>query len=303
MRKSLFLCLFLALSTALESQSCFPVGTYHEGTFFSVGPEVGNWHLTFHADTLVNGVICQNATFFQKVVPPFNFEKHRNYIYHSDGEFLFYVDSITHVLDTLYPLHPSPGDTLAEPQDWMYFGPDFSRWVLDTFQVNVLTESRFAYRIVVKCPNESMDFFDTLTVIPSIGMFPYFGQEIPFLSIPTCYIFDGTFYTQSCSKFPGLGIYGDSITCDHLLLTSDPEPNKAWQVVPNPTTGEITLQGIDYTHITLFQVLDGVGNLIHSGTSWPFQGSLTIEGPSGIYFLELWTDSSRIPQRLKIIKQ
>ncbi|MEZ5031252.1 MAG: hypothetical protein R2787_07615 [Saprospiraceae bacterium] len=297
--KALALAILLGLcSISLAGQSCFPVDTYYEGTFFSYTVGEGTWHLTFGKDTLVNGLVCQQAAFFQQEDPPFTFfKKYRNYLYHTDGEMLYLVDTVSFLLDPLYPWQPSPGDTLAQPMEWSYFGQEFHRWVLDTFSLELGGNEWFAYRIVVDCEAELEFFHDTLTVVPRFGMFPFFGQDIPFLSIPTCSLFDGTFYTMHCAFLPALGVYGDSLDCAHILSTEHPEQETASIILsPNPTNGTIYLEGpgldrligLNGQHTIRYQIMDAWGRSVCEAGFLPIDHRISVDGmPAGTYQLIL----------------
>lgn len=305
--------LFGLCSISIAGQSCFPVDTYYEGTFFSYTVGEGTWHLTFGKDTLVNGLVCQQAAFFQQEDPPFTFfKKYRNYLYHTDGEMLYLVDTLSFSLDPLYTWQPSPGDTLDQPMEWSYFGQEFHRWVLDTFSVDLAGQNWFAYRIVVDCEAELEFWHDTLTVIPRFGMFPFFGQDIPFLSLPTCSLFDGTFYNMTCSFIPALGVYGDSLDCAHILSNELPD-EKAVSITlsPNPTKGILHLDGPGLNQILDahsansigYQIMNSRGQLLTGILPFPAQGMIRVDDlPAGTYQLLIWQNHRARPWTGSFIK-
>ncbi|MBP6183946.1 MAG: hypothetical protein KA479_03335 [Saprospiraceae bacterium] len=278
-------CFFSIRGTA---QSCFPVNSYWEGRFFAFTGQ-GDWHLTFGADVQINGLTCQPADFWQLQDPPMPFQNTGVYYYHNDGTYMYQLDTQTLALNPLYPLLPAPGDTLLQPVEWTWFGQEFHRWVLDTFTIALGGEDYFAYRVVNQCKWETDEAFDTITIAPALGIFPYFGHERPHLNIPDCSLFDGTRYQLSCAKIPGASIYGDSVLCAHLVSTYQFLQNQEIRIVPNPVHNDIRLLGLNPGHILRHRILGISGQVIHLADYWPTNCGLDVRHlPAGSYWLELY---------------
>jgi hypothetical protein len=174
----------------------------------------------------------------------------------------------------------------------MYFNNEFENWVLDTFHVNIFSKSEFAYRIVVECSSDNDVFYDTVTVIPRIGTFPFFGKDVPFFRIPSCSLFDGRFYTLECALIPDFGLYGDSLLCGHLINSIEVPKSVEITILPNPVSGVLQVGGIGADrHIQKYQIVSPTGQVCQEDNYWPYNNQITLYTlPAGCYHILLWGD-------------
>lgn len=286
-----------------NAQSCFPVGTAWSGSFSGFSGW-GIWQMTAVEDVSINGTLCQAVAYRDSSWNPMGPKSEETIYYHNDGEFLYQVEEGSGNKYVLYRHHHLPGDTVLIPEHWNGFGVDISGVVLDTFSVNLIDSSWFAYSIEWTCTLGAEVSYDTITVIPGFGWWPLFSADTPLGYMPNCGLFDGRHFLLSCAYVPGLGLYGSSPGCQALVdLTIPLHQDRHITIRPNPAYGSIQIGGLQDIRPGRIQILDIWGRSVREVADLPFDLTISLDGiPAGIYQLLIWDSQALLPWTGQFVK-
>ncbi len=299
-------CLILSMYMMIQpgySQSCFPIGSAWSGNFSGFSG-AGIWQMTAGEDAWIKGILCQSVVYRDSSWNPLGQNSKITRYYYNDGEFLYTVQANNGTKNVLYRQYHVPGDTVLIPELWQGFGVDIFGVVLDTFSVSLIDSSWFAYTIEWSCAWESNITLDTITVIPGFGWWPWFSLGVPLGYMPSCGLFDGTYYTLSCAYVPGLGLYGDSPSCQALVdLTELVQEDQHVTILPNPAWGSIQIVGLPDIRPMRVQILDLWGRSIREVADLPFDLTISLDGiPAGTYQLLIWDGLATRPWTGQFVK-
>ena len=289
MKQAIFILLTIFGISKANAQSCFPVGTAWSGSFSGFSGW-GVWQMSAKEDVFINGTLCQAVAYRDSSWNQMGPKSEMTIYYHNDGEFLYKVQESNGSKHVLYRQLHLPGDTVLIPQIWQGFGLTISGEVLDTFSVNLIDSSWFAYSIEWACALGAEVFYDTITVIPGFGWWPLFSVDTPLGYMPNCGLFDGRHYLLSCAYFPGLGLYGSSPSCQNLVDLNIPfHKDTPITIHPNPAYGSIQIGGLPDIGPMRIQILDMWGRIVKEAADLPFDLTISLDGiPAGIYQLLIW---------------
>jgi hypothetical protein len=275
-------CTFLLLTNAVLSQSwCPQQALWHHSYFDGNGGVVGYVRTEYTGDTLVGGFLCQRL---ESMVYGYDLQSQVPYTQslgqrstRGQGDLVENWNGVE--FDTLYWFGAAPGD------HWSLDTWGGGLTVLDTGMVDVSGEP-LRYLTV------QFDEFPTGpiqdTIIERLGFLNYYWDA------QGVFLFDIGLGGLRCYSDVDINYFASVTPCDLILGVGDLQSSHQATLVPNPSSGMVTISARSIPGLARFVLTDAWGRKVHdqatgSATTFDLTGLFT-----GAYIYQLMDAEGRI---------
>jgi hypothetical protein len=310
MKKSLLLSMIILLSVSLNAQVWIDAGAKWTYDYWNVS-EGGTYTFTYTNDTLILGKQCQEIEIVKY-----------EYVYDQFGE----IHSFVIPVESMYT-YVSGDSVFYLLEDTFYLMYDFSASVGDTWVIGVEDFNSCQDTAVVRVSQTGSVVINgmqlrtiTLETISDsfIGItgtcVERFGNEIhnwpengygPFPGIQSCdgALLDANVYNFRCFSDNTFDTYNPrNIACDTLTGMTETEISD-FQLVPNPTKGEISIIRNVFQSIEI-QIFNQSGQMLKQDILFPTESKIDISDlTEGVYFVRIISDKGSCVKKMVKISQ